>query len=91
MGNSPTKDKAFSDTDLLMKVAGFKDRFYPSRNAHYELAKLGTLRLMSPDNCLDILADDYAHMKNMIFGTYPSFEDILSYLDKLQSEINSLQ
>lgn len=91
MGNSPTKDKAFSDAALLMKVARFKDRFYPSRNAHYELAKLGTLRLMPPDNCLGILADDYAHMKNMIFGTYPSFEDILSYLDKLQSEINSLQ
>ena len=48
------------------------------------------MRLMPPDDCLFDLRADYEHMKNMIFGEKPEFREILSELEKLEDEINSL-
>ena len=72
------------------KPRGIKERFYPAASAHYELARPGTMRLMPPDDCLFDLRADYEHMKNMIFGEKPEFREILSELEKLEDEINSL-
>ena len=58
-------------------MVAFKERFYPAGNAHYDLAKPSTMRLLPPDDCLPILRDDYAHMKNMLFGEIPSFDEII--------------
>lgn len=41
----------------------FKDRFYPSGSAHYELAKPGTMRLLPPEKCIPLLREDYEHME----------------------------
>ncbi len=49
-----------------------------------------TMRLMPPDDCLFDLRADYEHMKNMIYGEKPEFKEILSALEKLENEINSL-
>lgn len=35
-------------------------------------------------------ADDYEHMKNMIFGASPSFEEIMDTLRRMEAEINAL-
>ena len=90
MAQSPVKDAAFQDLDLLRQVVAFKDRFYPAGSAHYELAKPGTMRLMPPDDCLPALRTDYEHMKNMIFGEKPEFEEILNTTNKISSDINRL-
>ena len=90
MGQSPVKEAAFQDLDLLRQVVTFKDRFYPSGSAHYELASPGTLRLMPPDDCLTALRNDYEHMKNMIFGEKPEFEEILTTIQEIEREINKL-
>ena len=90
MAQSPVKDVAFHDQDLLSQVVAFKDRFYPAGSAHYELAKPGTMRLMPPDDCLLALQADYEHMKNMIFGEKPGFEVVLTAIGALESEIHSL-
>ena len=90
MAQSTVKDAAFEDPELLRQVVAFKDRFYPAASAHYELAKPGTMRLMPPDDCLFDLRADYEHMKNMIYGEKPEFKEILSALEKLENEINSL-
>ena len=90
MAQSPVKDAAFQDLDLLRQVVAFKDRFYPAGSAHYELAKPGTMRLMPPEDCLPALKADYEHMKNMIFGEKPSFEEILNTINKISAEINRL-
>lgn len=90
MDSSPVKSAAFADLELLSRVVAFKERFYPAGNAHYDLAKPGTMRLLPPKDCLPILRDDYAHMKNMLFGEIPSFDEIMSCIARLEEEINDL-
>lgn len=88
MDKSSVKERAFADFELLEQVVCFKDRFYPSGSAHYELAKPGTMRLMPPNNYSDNLWVDYEHMKNMIFGEQPNFGNIIDCIKKLELEIN---
>ena len=38
---------------------------------------------------MPVMKADYAAMRNMIYGEYPSFDEILSTIKKLESEINS--
>lgn len=88
MAQSPVKEAAFKDLELLRQVVAFKDRFYPAASARYDLAKPGTMRLKPPEDCLHDLRADYEHMKNMIFGEKPEFEEILAAIGKLEMEIN---
>jgi len=59
-------------------------------NARYDLTHPGTMRLMPPEDCVPILTEDYEHMKNMIFGTKPSLEEIMGTLRRMEAEINAL-
>ena len=88
--NSPVKESAFADVDLLIKVVEFKTKFYRCPWARYEEARVGTLRLMPPERNLQILRDDYNHMQNMIFGNKPDFDEILRGVEQLEREINVL-
>ena len=88
MGNSQVKDRAYANFKLLESVSKFKKHFYPSQSAHYELAFSGALKLMPVDENIPALKADYEHMKNMIFGKQPEFDDILSGLQKMEHEIN---
>ena len=90
MAHSSVKDKAFNNLELLRQVVAFKDRFYPSAAAHYDLAQPGTMRLVPPDDCLTDLRADYEHMKNMIFREKPEIKEILSSIKGLEKEINAL-
>ena len=90
MAQSPVKEAAYRDLELLRQVVAFKERFYPAGSAHYELAKPGTMRLIPPEDCLPTLRADYEHMKNMIFGEKPDFEVILRMMADLEAEINNL-
>ena len=87
---SPVKEQAYTDLELLHHVVRFKDRFYPTGSARYDLAKPGTMRLTPPKDCLEALREDYGHMSNMIFGEQPVFEDLISCIQRLESEINGL-
>lgn len=90
MDKSPVKAAAYGDLVLLERVVRFKERFSPAGSAHYELAKPGTMRLLPPEECLPLLREDYEHMKNMIFGETPEFEEILECMERLEGEINGL-
>ena len=87
---SPIINTAIQRIDLLEKVVEFKKRFYYSFRAHYDLAKVGSLRLIPPDTSWPVLRSDYSNMKNMIFGEYPSFEEILDCLSDAEKRINAL-
>lgn len=87
---SHIKDQAYADLPLLERVVAFKARFYPANSARYDLDRPGTMRLMPPEDCVPILAEDYEHMKNMIFGTKPSFEEIMDTIRRMEAEINAL-
>jgi hypothetical protein len=88
MSSSKACRNALADTELLRKVVEFKRKFYPRAWARYDLAIPGEIRLMPPEHSLKSLASDYAQMREMIFGDYPKWEDILTGLQNLEEVIN---
>lgn len=90
MTASPVKDKALADLALLADVVAFKKRFYPRGWAQYDQAKPGTFKLIPPGHVLTAVAKDYAQMRNMIYGHYPDFDEIVAMLQHLEGEINAL-
>ena len=91
MAKSSIKEKALADLELLKSVVVFKQRFYTSGWAKYEDAKAGTFKLLPPEFRYEELMKDYKAMQNMIFGKRIDFEEIISILQKLEEEINSLE
>jgi hypothetical protein len=89
MDKTIIKAQAYADLKLLERVVSFKSRFYPTNAARYDLAQPGTMKLMPTEDCISILIEDYEHMKNMIFGEKPSFEEIMDTLRRMESEINA--
>lgn len=83
------KADALGDMDLLAAVVAFKQKFYPRGWARYELAKPGTLKLVPPERVLEAMRQDYAAMREMIFGGHPSWDEIVHGLRELETEINS--
>ena len=88
---SPTKSAALVDLKLLRDVVEFKEQFYPSRWARYDLAVPGSFKLLptSTEHLTD-LARDYNAMGVMLFGDPPAFDLILKGLELLAVEINAL-
>lgn len=90
MANSFVKDEALNDTELLEKVVRFKEKFYRCSWAKYSEAKPGTMKLIPSEKSIKALRSDYEHMKNMIFGERPSFDEIIKTTESLENEINRL-
>ena len=89
-GSYRRNEDMVNDLDLLKNGVEFNDRFFPRVWAHYELEKVGTIRLMRTAHFEQSLRSDSAAMKNMIFGNYLVFDEILDTLKNLENEINSL-
>ena len=90
MTNSPVKEQAFARKELLEKDVIFKQKFYYAKSAHYETATLKEISLIPADHIMDAVKQDYAAMKNMIYGEYPYFDDIIDCLTKLETEVHAL-
>lgn len=90
IAHSDSKEQAFKKLILLKKVVDFKMKFYPRKWAQYELATPGTLKLLPPDYRLDALRKDYDAMANMMYGDHPDFDTLMTYIRKLETEINAL-
>ena len=81
---------AAADLELLATVAKHKATFFRSGWASYETARPGTLRLMPSKERLKDLRADYRAMAPMMFdATPPSFDVILSAIEKFQESINT--
>jgi hypothetical protein len=74
----------------LVDVVAFKQRFYSRGWARYDQAKPGTFRLMPSGPALATVQKDYAQMRNMIYGRYPAFDEIMAVLQHLEDKINAL-
>ena len=81
-------DRALQNPDLLSQVAAFKAKFYPQKWAHYELVKLGTLRLIPPTHNLRSLQRDYAAMAGMIYGERPEFDELMKEIVKIEPKLS---
>lgn len=89
---SSVKDVALADPKLLRAVVEFKQRFYPSSWARYDLAAPGSFRILpSSENHTQDLKHDYEQMQVMLFGNRPTFDEILRVLTALEAEINALE
>lgn len=90
MYRSPVYAAAKANLALLQDVVDFTRKFYPRSWAHFELCKPGTMLLQPSEHALPAMKADYAAMRAMIYGDYPSFEEVLETINDLQAEINAL-
>ncbi|OQK17374.1 hypothetical protein AU255_05695 [Methyloprofundus sedimenti] len=81
---------ALENIELLEDVVKFKKRFYYSAWANYDLAVLSTIRLVPEDKVMASLKADYADMREMIFGDYPSLEVIMTAISVFETRLNQL-
>ena len=82
--------EAAAQPGLLERVVRFKEKFYRTPWAKLADARPGTLRLAPPKGRLHELAADYASMRPMLFGSYPSIDEIVVYMVELEEAINGL-
>ncbi len=90
MSMSPIKQSAFGRKDLLERDILFKTKFYYSRNASYDTASLGEIRLTPPERLIPEIRSDYDRMKNMIYGAKPDFTVLMEGIAALEEEIHRL-
>jgi hypothetical protein len=91
LADSAVKDAAFSDLGLLKDVVAFKELFYPSSWARYDLAKPGSFRLSPPRGQITAIQRDYREMRDMFYREPPELGTILASLRRLEEEINNLK
>lgn len=91
MAETVVKTNALDNLNLLKDVVEFKQQFYPSGWAKYENAKIGILKLVPPQERHGQLKKDYEAMRSMIFGSYPSLDEIMKTLKGLEDEITRLK
>lgn len=91
MIRSPVKENALADPELLKQVSEFKNRFYRSPRARYDLAKPGSFRILPSNKKQAFLEEDYKKMQEMIFKDAPAFNDIINVLEELEDGINNLE
>ncbi len=89
LSESPIRTASLADLALLKSVVEFKERFYYSSWARYDLAIPGSFRLSPPDSQIAALERDYRAMRDMFFREPPKFEAILAGLAALEREINA--
>ena len=88
LAQSPVRGEALADLALLDQVVNHKQTFYPSGWAKYDLARVGSLRLVPTEERRAALERDYRSMSVMIFGQPPPFGEIMEVLTSLEQEIN---
>ncbi len=82
-------ESALKNRQLLTQVVDFKKKFYPRAWARYDLAVQGSLELLPPEYSQKFLQEDYFAMRDMIYGEYPKWRDIMGALSDLQTKLNA--
>ncbi len=90
LAHSIYKNRAFTNRELLEKVVSFKKKFYPRNWAKYGDATIERIRLLPDDYRLKEIESDYNQMKEMFYGSVPSFEEVLTTIANLEKEIHKL-
>ena len=91
MSCSDVRENAFARKGLLEQDVKFKLKFYYAKNASYDTAHIGTIKLVPDEAAIKDLSVDYEHMKDMIYGDKPSFDEIMNSIAELEKEINKLK
>jgi len=81
---------AIKNLSLLESVAAHKSAYYRSKQASYQTAKPGSLRLIPTQQLRDKLETDYKAMTEMFFGETLTFRDILETIAEVEDTLNNL-
>jgi hypothetical protein len=76
------------DAVLADAVRDAAQMFFGDRKAKYDEFTVGTIRVLPSVSGIKALARDYAAMRDMIFGDYPGFDEIMRELKGLESLVN---
>jgi hypothetical protein len=79
---------AIRETELLENVADHSALWFSRDTAMYDLARIGTLRLVPDKAVIHALQVDFRNMSEMFFDPPPPFEAILDRLRTAEREIN---
>lgn len=82
-------NESLNHIELLKMVVEFKKKFYPCNWAKYDEILEGNCKLIPNSVALAIFSKDYEIMKNMLYGDYPSFNEIISELVKFEVKLNN--
>jgi predicted nucleotidyltransferase component of viral defense system len=90
LANHNIGNEAAANRALLNEVIKVKKIFYNSSFAKYDDCLSGNLRLIPDDNLLKRLEKDFNAMldNKMFYGEQPSFNSIISDIQKLESNLN---
>lgn len=80
---------ASRDLAMLDDVRIFKDVYYHSGWARYDLARPGSLAIVPSREKLRDLAGDYRGMRQMFLSHPPSFDWVIDQLRAFESEVNA--
>lgn len=89
LSDSPVLERALQDITLLTRVVEFKEKFYRTPWARLSEARPGSIKLAPAELRLKELEADYRAMRPMLFGKYPTFEEIIYRMRKLEAIINA--
>ena len=91
IGQTEILEKALAEDGLLQSVVNFNRLFYKYSWLNYDEAKRGSLRLI-PKNAdrLKALKADYRQMEEMFFNAYPTFDEIVAGLQRIEDRINQI-
>lgn len=84
-----TDDVALFDGNLLEAVRSAAQAFFPQAKARYDQFQVGSIRIVPPPRGIEVLARDYAAMRDMLFGEVPTFQTILNVLAELEKRVNA--
>lgn len=82
-------DVALQNPMLLETVVKNKSIMFSEKNASYNTAVIGSLRLMPNTEIMTKLKQDYADMQEMFFNEAPEFEKMMDALSSLEKRINA--
>lgn len=82
--------KSLEHLEIMGMVVRFKKKFYPCKWAEYDEVLRGNCKLIPSKEALLVFMEDYEAMKNMIYGNYPSFIEIIATLESFEVLLNQL-
>lgn len=89
---APTRfgKKALKDSELFAHVVSHSALTFPGATCRYDLAKPDTITIVPTKDVRRMLEADYRAMSGMMFGTAPSFDEIMKQLTIIENSLRDL-
>ncbi len=90
--DTPIAEEAIMNRELYLSVIEHRRVFIGLRGFDYSTLLPQTLNIIPPDSVANLWKEDYRSMQeSMIYGTSPSFDDLIGKLRELNQKINQLK